>query len=635
MSEYYQKPNDENQDSVKKDWQQRLCSQVMEEWDKGRQFVSDLDTLYDDLYRMLRGERPLKNYDWESNVVINKVFQVVWTAVPYFIQKIFGATPVIGVSGFDQKGCWQREMLLDKWRAKDKFVITATLAILRGLLNGVAYVKKGWKQKVLQDGAEQEMTTPYYDNEGYLKFGKTTIKAKMSLPVEDRPEDTVLNNKDVVVDWSLQPGQSCREGRFFIHREPKDIQELRASGLYSNLDNVNPQQPQQTSSMQDREQLKKIDKQENPPEQEFYQEVEVFERQGVLPVKKVNGKEFSYKLVEDDKELKGDDVEWIHMVVAIADKNNPTLIRFEPNSYEEISIIDLHIYLDPERWNSMGMVEPFKDLQTALNDNINAMFDEIWMNLFPPTMFNQFAVFDWDSIQYAPRQKWLLSGNPDDIVKMPKPTNITSDAWQKHLLFDSEIQLTSSITPPTQGMDKSKTATQGVLNAQFSTGKLDFVLTMIEQTFLIPDAEMTIRFAQKFGCPLTFIAILGGPFKFDIMPKEEYKFQPVASSVKLEQQKETEVSQDIQLIQIVQAVPNPNTPKILNYFLSNILRNRNRPQLAQLFDEDFFEPKTDAGNMQMMQRQFGPGTPSNEQGIAMSDTERSVRNKRSETRGMM
>ena len=47
--------------------------------------------------------------------------------------------------------------------------------------------------------------------------------------------------------------------------------------------------------------------------------------------------------------------------------------------------------------------------------------------------------------------------------------------------------------------------------------------------------------------------------------------------------------------------------------------------MAQIFDEGYFEPKGEAGNVEMVRRMLGPGTPSNEQGISMSQTERSVR----------
>ena len=57
-------------------WETKLANQIWDEWQQGRNYVSDLDDMYEDLYRMLRGERPEKNYDWQSNVVINKVFQV-------------------------------------------------------------------------------------------------------------------------------------------------------------------------------------------------------------------------------------------------------------------------------------------------------------------------------------------------------------------------------------------------------------------------------------------------------------------------------------------------------------------------------------------------------------------------------
>jgi len=580
----------------KRDWQDQLCDMVISEWDKGQQYVSHLNELYDDIYKMLRGERPEKNYDWQSNVVINKVFQVVWTAIPYFIQKIWGADPVIGVKGFDQKGCWQREILLDKWMDKSKYALTMVLILLRGLLNGVAYLKKSWMQRIAN-----------------------------GIPFEDRPDDLVINNRDIVVDWNLGPGQSCQKGRFIIHREFVDLQTLYDSKAdYFNLDDILHETKQESEGNQDHSQLSQKDHLENPPEPEFYREVEVFERQGLLPVRE--GKDGELKVVFDLDDIykENSDVRMEEMIVTVANKKHPTLIRFERNPYKEKQYVDLHIYLDSERWQSMGMVEPFKDIQTALNDNINAMFDEIWKNLMPPTAFNKLALVEWDTIQHAPNQKWMMAGNPNEIIMMPRPTNITTDAWQKHLLFDSEIQLTSSITPPTQGMDKSKTATQGVLNAQFSTGKLDFLVLMIEQTLLIPSAEMTMRFAQMFAHPLTFISMLGEAFRFDEW-REQYRYQPVASSVRLPEQKEREIQEDIQIMQIVQGINNPNTPKILNYCLSNILRNRNKPQLATLFDEEFFEPQSDAGQMQMLQRTLGAGTPQNEYGLPMSGQERSVR----------
>ena len=116
MSSYNKEDEDQKAiGSPVMDWEDELCKQVLDEWEKGRNYVSDLDQLYEDLYNMLRGERPVKNYDWQSNVVINKVFQVIWTAIPYIMQKIFGATPVMGVKSFDHKGKWQREALLEFW----------------------------------------------------------------------------------------------------------------------------------------------------------------------------------------------------------------------------------------------------------------------------------------------------------------------------------------------------------------------------------------------------------------------------------------------------------------------------------------------------------------------------------------
>ena len=585
----------EKQKGSKRDWEDEVCDLMKKEWDKGQTYCSTLNKSFDDIYDRLRGERPKKDYDWESNVVINKVFQVCWTAIPYFIGKIWGSKPMIGVKGFDPKGCWQREVLLETWRAKDKYLLTMVLGLLRGMLNGVAYFKKGWKQ---------------------------------DLPNDDRPDDIVINNKDIVVDWLLSPGQSCREGRFVIHREVVDLNTLYDSKInYINLDELSAKPLQSTQSNTDHQSATGKDGQADPPKSDFYDENEIFERQGTLPVRVKKNGEIRPEFDPDKRHDEG--VQSMEMIVSMVDYDNPTLVRWEPNIYGEKQFIDMHLYLDPERWNSMGLIEPMTGLFDALNDNINAMFDEIWMNLQPPVIIDEFAVEDWDSIRYAPGQKWLTQGNPGDHFLFHRPSNITSDAWQKHMLLKDEIELTTSTTAPVQGQDKSKTATQGVMNAQFSLGKLDFLVTMIEQTLLVPDADMTLRFAQKFAHPLTFLSILGEPFKFDEM-LGEYKYIPCASAVNSEQQRELEVQQDLQLLQTFAPLLqiNPGISKVINELLANIAMNRNKPKMAAMLDENWFEPQTEGGQMARMTNQIGAGAPSNEQGIPMSMTERSLRQAR-------
>ena len=148
---------------------------------------------------------------------------------------------------------------------------------------------------------------------------------------------------------------------------------------------------------------------------------------------------------------------------------------------------------------------------------------------------------------------------------------------------------------------------------------------MIEITGLIPSAQMDIRYAKKFTHPLTFQAILGRPFTYGGW-EEKYRYVPAAASVKPEHQKETETLQDIQLLQTVASIQNPNVPKIINMFLRNILSNRNWDDAADLLDEDFYEPSSDAGNVNMLQRLMGGGNvPSNEKGLPMSSPEKNVR----------
>jgi len=157
-----------------------------------------------------------------------------------------------------------------------------------------------------------------------------------------------------------------------------------------------------------------------------------------------------------------------------------------------------------------------------------------------------------------------------------------------------------------------------------SAGRLDFIIKMIEQTGLIPSAQMDVIFAKKFAHPLTFQRILGKPFKYAEY-EEIYNYIPAASSVKMEHQKQQETAEDIQLMGVLQNVQNPNTAKVLNILMANILRNRDMPKEAKLFDEDFYEPNSDAGEMQMMKKMLG-NTPSNQNNVPMSGQEKGVRN---------
>lgn len=603
----------------------------MEEWDKATEYTSDLDDLYEVLYKMLRGERPEKQYDWQSNIVINKVFQVIWTAIPYLMQKIFGADPIIGIGSFDKKGAWQREKLLQFWytmnhRKCQPFYTTVVSVLLRGLLNGTALVKKTWYQELKTKEVEEQVEVPMVMDEAgnEIETEPHNTKKKISIPIYDFPKNEVVNNKDVRFDWMLQPGQRVSDGRFVTHRVITDIQTLKDAKLYENIDGITPSGGKLEEDHAD---LKSMDGQDSVPKSDFYTDIEIYERVGLLPVKKVDGG-WEY---DEDGEMK-------QMVATIAlassedDENKYKLIRFKPNKYNEINYIDVQIYLDPERWQSIGVVEPFKDIQTALNDNMNAMFDEIWQNLMPPVVVDKHGMWDWDTMIYAPQQKWLTGGSPRESLYFKEPSNITQDAWQKHVLLDSEIQLSSAVTPPMQGAGKEKAATTNILNAQMSAGKLDFVLKMVETTFLIPNAQMDIRFARKFAHPLSAPLLLGEPFQWG-GPEDFYKYHPAASSVKLEHQKQQEIQEDIQLIQVLMNINNPKTPAVVNMLLQNILRNRDMPKEAALFDEEYFEPQTDAGQLQQIENKLG-GYDNNQNGIPASTKERSVRAATDSPRGM-
>ncbi len=642
MSEY---SSAEKAEDPSYDWEDELAKLVLDEWEKATEYSSDLDDMYEDLYLMLRGERPDRQYDWQSNVVINKVFQIVWTAIPYLSQKIFGATPIIGVRSFNAKGRWQREQILEFWHTMQvaspnhtSYFLVMVMWLLRAILNGVGINKKTWHQKLKRQTIERQVAIPMQvDQEGNdTQVEPYNAKKTVSVPIEDWPHNEIKCNKDIRWDWMLKPGESIRKGRFVTDRNLSDLDTLYASELYENLDELEPGRSVSGSkTVEDHAQVKGKDNQEVPPDSDVYTDIEIYERQGVLHVykEKVDGK--YVPCFDKDEAYGNNEVVAKQMVTTIArgGENGDVVIRHEPNPYDEIAYIDMHIYFDAERWQSTGMVEPIKDLQTALNDNINASFDEIWKNLMPPVVVDKTRLWDFDTMVFAPGQRWMQSGDPRTGILFHEPSRVTVDAWQKHGLLDSEIQLTSAVNAPLQGMGQENTATASVLNTQMSTGKLDFILKMVEMTGLIPSAQMDVRFAKKFAHALTFQKILGEPFRYSEL-EEMYQYIPAAASVKLEEQKQRETQEDMQLLQILGSLNNPKAASVMNELLTNIFRNRDMPEAANRLDEEFFEPQSEEGRLERLQGRISPGATSNEKAIPMSQNERGVREATFTPRGM-
>ena len=598
-------------------WEDELSDLITDEWTKGRQYVDDLDDLFDDIYSMIRGERPEKNYDWQSNVVINKAFQVIWTAVPYIAQKIFGASPVMGVVSFDKKGAWQREQILEFWHQLQgvensehvPYFLIVVQMLIRTTLNGMGYMKKTWTQKLVTRNGRK-------------------------IPIEDHPHNIVVGNKDIVFDWELSPEKSIRQGRFVIHRTVNDLDSLDSSGLYENLDEINKHQSMENSTRnQDHAEATSKNDQDTTPSSDIYTDVEVYERVGLLPVIRKDGV-WQYSVDGDKK--------YMVAVKAMGGKDTKdVIIRLDKSEYEEINYIDAKCYMDTERFNSVGLIEPAKDTITAMNDVFNGISDEMWKNLMSPIVINKHALWDWDTMTYAPGQRWMVAGDPSKALLPLPPSNVTRDAWQTYGLLDNETQQTS-VTNSMAGAGKEKTATTNVMNAQLSASKLDFVLKMFEITCLIPSAQMDIRFAKKFAKQETLDLIVAvaaqeqgkppEPFQFSDW-EEVYKYTPVASSVKTGQIKERETQEDIQLLQMLGAMKNPKTAKIMNKILANIFRNRDMPVEADMLDEDYFEPETEAGGIDQIMKTMS-GAASNDSGVPMSGAEQGVRQSTYKPRGM-
>jgi len=610
------------------DWEEQLCLHIENEWDKGAQYCSELNQLYDDIYDLIRGERPERDYDWMSNKTLNKAFQVIWTAIPYLMQKIFGSSPIVGVKSHQKEGAVDRQKILEFWHtmqpAIDKdytdYYLVCVMWLLRSLLNGVGYMKKTWHQKLKTVTQEMPVNIPNELDETGNITGTTphTKKTSQQIPVEDWPHNRILNNKDVVVDWNLKPGQSIRQGRFITHRENIDLDALERTGLYDKLDEFDRNQVS-TDINKEHSVNKSKDGQGDTPVSDIYTEIEAYERVGLLPVRKTDD---GWEFVSDKNDTNVVQKQMTAVMGKCGDVKK--LIRFVPNPYGLMNYIDMHIYFDEERWQSVGLVEPIFDSITMMNDNINAVFDETWKNLMPITIMNKASLWDMDTIKRAPGHMWMgyfpAGQSIDNAVHFQPPSSVTRDAWQKHALLEDEVQKTS-VSNSMQGMGREKTATTNVLNTQMSAGKLDFILKMIEKTALIPSAQLDIVMAKKFAHPLTFMAILGHPFRFSDW-EESYRYVPAASSVKLEMEKNNDIQRTTNLLSIVSNIKNPGVPKVQEILLQHILSLEGWDDVGKLLDEDFYEPSSDAGNIQMIDRMRGA---SNEKGIEMSGQEAQTR----------
>jgi hypothetical protein len=328
------------------------------------------------------------------------------------------------------------------------------------------------------------------------------------------------------------------------------------------------------------------------------------------------------------------DAELVETISTIAVKgNSKQLIRFQASPFKDIRgrfykpLVRGWCYIHPTKDTGLSDGKYMRELQVAINDTFNMSNDRVKLATLPTMKGRKYSLMNNDTIYFEPEHVMELE-DPKDIEEFIINPDVSSAMGQIGMLR-SYMQQVAAKFPTVMGElpeRASTTATAINETGQRSNLRNNYKSLTVEYTYLIEFYWLILQMSAQFMEEETAMKVLGEQIKaFD--SDADYTYSPVTASIEMEQNKFRKLQIIDQFIGRVGNIPNPNTPKLLNYLLSKAfeLFGDEFPEYKQfLLDPNVPPPDTpgSVGNVKDMKDQ----PMSNQNGVPMSGMETETRN---------
>ena len=258
-----------------------------------------------------------------------------------------------------------------------------------------------------------------------------------------------------------------------------------------------------------------------------------------------------------------------------------------------------------------------------MDDTFNVSQDRTMLATLPSLKGAVKSIEDNSTIYIEPMHMMELH-DVDDVQEFKITDNIGGALAQLQYLEDKGRQVDSVNEVTTGGVPSiaSTTATAVGASAEGTATRMNYKSLTFEYTALTELYWMIEQMTYRFATEKTGFELMGDKL-YDFDPKLEYWYTPLSQSIEPEASKAIKRREWNTLLQTVIGIQHPDTPKIANMILSNIVKlmgDEYEGEAGQFFDEKV--PIQAQGGQQTEEA----GQPaSNELGIAQGPGEQMTR----------
>lgn len=567
---------------------------------------------FESLIDMLECKRTEKDYEWMSDNFIPEFPSIVLTdasdwANQYFQTRSFVEVKLEGDNVEDKVKCEAAKLLINKTLNNREIYHYHKYIRARHInaLKGNVYLLCWWEKKKTteQVGVDNVPIQKDYDMDGNPMVDPSVQMPAIEYTEEPRYETKIVYdrfNYDVIDPRNVFSDSkycySVQDKDWVTVRSEKTLEMLKAaeeSNGYINLDKlvdiVKVKEKTETSSNSYNKDNDKAEFEKTP-----LTYMDVYERFGKFWCKVIEKDEDGTPLVVepgyDSDMLPLKDAELVETICTIAVKGNTKqMIRFQVSPFKDSRgrfykpLVRGWCYIHPTKDTGLSDGKYMRELQVAINDTFNMSNDRVKLATLPTMKGRKYSLMNNDTIYFEPEHVMELE-DPKDIEEFVINPDVSSAMGQIGLL-SNYMQQVSAKFPTTMGElpeRASTTATAINETGQRSNLRNNYKSLTVEYTYLVEFYWLILQMTSQFMEEETAIKVFGDKIK-DFDPESDYTYSPVTSSIELEQNKFRKLQIIDQFIGRVANIPNPNTPKLLNYLMSKAF---------ELFGDEFPEYKS-------------------------------------------
>jgi hypothetical protein len=613
---------------------------------------------FESLVDMLECKRSEKDYDWMSDNFLPELPSILLTdasdwANEYFSTRSFVEVALEGDNPDDKKKCDAAKKLINKTLNNreifhyHKYIRGRLINSLRGNHWVICWWEKKRKNEIIgYDTIEKNLDVDIHGNalvNPMVQIPQTSTEQVPKIDnsiVYDRFNYEVLDPRNVFTDFKY--AYSAQHKDWVTIRSEKTYPELlssREENGYFNLDKVKELLPKnETQTSQDT--YNKIEK-KTPIEKTPLAYLDVYERYGT----------FWCNVVEDDEDGRPiviepgfdnfgniiDDAELVESIITWVEYGgSKILIRFQPtpfvdsrgNSYKPI--IRGWCYIHPTKDVGLSDGKYGRELQVAINDTFNMSNDRVKLATLPTLQATRNTLMDNDTLYFEPEHIMEVE-HIGDLQEFKLEPDIQGALTQISMLRTGLQQVTAKF-PTTQGELPSNTQTATAVQQTGNRASLrnNYKSLTDEYTFRIEFYWMIIQMAYQFMEKETAQKVFGQLIQF-FDPDMDYTYSPVTGAIEQEESKNRKLQIIDQFIGRVGSIPNPNTPKLLNYLLMKAfeLFGDEFPEFKNYLLDENAPPPQDGGDGSQAApnatKNMSDTPTSNQEGIPMGSGEMEAR----------